>query len=84
MRGIQSEGPSTLIVSGLSLEAGAVDEMSIVLSQNLRAAGWTAQPRQKTGKRDLSSGGPWEFSLALTHDEAEHPQPMRLSQRGPE
>lgn len=84
VRGIQSEGPSSLVVSGLSLEAGAVDEMSIVLTQNLRAAGWTAQPRSKTGKRNLPSGGPWEFSLAITHEEAARVQAIQLTQRGGE
>lgn len=84
VRGIQSEGPSSLVVSGLSLEAGAVDEMSIILTQNLRAAGWTAQPRSKTGKRNLPSGGPWEFSLAITHEEAARVQAIQLTQRGGE
>ena len=82
VRGIQAEGPSSLVVSGLSLEAGAVDEMSIVLTQSLRAAGWTALPRSKTGKRTLASGGPWEFSLTVTHDETALRQPVQLSQRG--
>ncbi|RYD82789.1 MAG: hypothetical protein EOP84_08905 [Verrucomicrobiaceae bacterium] len=80
---IKAEGPSTLLVSGLSLEAQAVDELSIVLTQNLRAAGWTAQPRKKTGKKTLISGGPWEFSLALTLDETKRVQPLQLSQTTP-
>ncbi|MFZ4765121.1 MAG: hypothetical protein ACOYMN_09225 [Roseimicrobium sp.] len=70
VRGIATDGPSSLVVSGLSLEAGAVDELSIVLTQTLRGAGWTAQPRTKTGTRNLPSGGPWEFSLTVTHAEA--------------
>ena len=84
VRGIQADGPSSLIVSGLSLEADAVDEMSIVLTQSLRAAGWTAQPRNKTGKRHLPSGGPWEFSLTLTHEESSRAQTIQISQRGGE
>jgi hypothetical protein len=84
VRGIQAEGPSSLIVSGFSIEAGAVDEMSIVLTQTLRAAGWTAQPRNKTGKRNLPSGGPWEFSLTITHEEAARAQVIQLSQRSSE
>lgn len=82
LRGIQAEGPSSLVVSGLSMEAEAVDEMSMVLTQRLRAAGWTAQPKHKTGRRNLPSGGPWEFSLILTHEEAARAQAMQLSQRG--
>ncbi len=81
VRAIQAEGPSTIVVSGLSIEAGAVDEMSIVLTQSLRASGWTAQPRHKTGRRALPSGGPWEFSLTLTHEEAARAQAIQLSQR---
>jgi hypothetical protein len=70
VHGIQAGDASNLIVSGLSLEASAVDEMSIILTQNLRATGWIAQPRHKTGMKTLPSGGPWEFSLAVTHEEA--------------
>lgn len=84
VRGIETEGASSLIVSGLSLEAGAVDEMSIVLTQSLRAAGWTAQPRHKTGKKNLPSGGPWEFSLTVTHEEAVRAPDIQISQRGSE
>jgi hypothetical protein len=84
VRALTAEGPSSLVVSGLSLEAGAVDELSIVLTQQLRAAGWTAQPRSKTGKRNLPSGGPWEFALVLTHEEAAQAQAVQLSQRATE
>ncbi len=81
VRAITAEGPSSLLVSGLSLEAGAVDELSIVLSESLRGSGWSAQPRLKTGLRNLPSGGPWEFSLALTHEETASAQSVQLSQR---
>lgn len=81
VRGIKADGPSSLVVSGLSLEADAVDEMSIVLTQSLRAAGWNAQPRSKTGKRNLTNGGPWEFSLTLTHEETAGEKTIHLSQR---
>lgn len=81
VRGIQADGPSSLIVSGVSLEAGAVEEMSIVLTQSLRAAGWVAQPRNKTGIRHLPTGGPWEFSLTVTHDEAARKPHLQLTQR---
>ena len=84
VRGIEAEGPSSLVVSGISLEAGAVDEMSIVLTQTLRDDGWSAQPRHKTGRKNLPSGGPWEFSLTITHEEATRDQAMQISQREPE
>jgi hypothetical protein len=84
VRGIEAEGPSIVVVSGISLEAGAVDEMSIVLTQTLRAAGWSAQPRHKTGKKNLASGGPWEFSLTVTHEEATRDPAMQISQREPQ
>jgi hypothetical protein len=80
VRALAAEGPSSIVVSGHSLEASAVDEMSIVLTQSLRAAGWTAQPRSKTGLRNLSTGGPWEFSLVLMHEEAARAQAVQLSQ----
>ncbi len=70
VRQIQAEGTSRLVVSGVSMEAGAVDELSIVLSQRLQPHGWTATPRQKKGRRTLPSGGPWDFSLELRHREA--------------
>jgi hypothetical protein len=78
---LAAEGPSSLVVSGLALEAGAVDELSIVLGESLRGSGWSAQPRHKNGLRNLPSGGPWEFSLALTHEEAARAQAVQLSQR---
>ena len=67
VREIKSEGPSGLLLSGLALEAGAVDELGIVLTQSLRGVGWSVQPRQKTGTNRLPNGGPWEFSLIVTH-----------------
>lgn len=70
VRGFAAEGPSHLVVNGLSLEAGAVDELSIVLSHKLKSAGWTAQARKKVGTKNLPSGGPWEFAVLLTHEEA--------------
>lgn len=76
---IEAEGPSTLIVSGLSLEAEAVDELGILLTQSLQKAGWYAQPRQKTGLQNLANGGPWEFSLAITHQEAAYAAAKRLT-----
>ncbi|MES2571603.1 MAG: hypothetical protein V4710_16310 [Verrucomicrobiota bacterium] len=81
VRGLTAEGASSIVVNGLSLEAGAVDEMSIVLTQSLRAAGWSALPRSKTGRKNMASGGPWEFALVLTHEEASRAQLLQLSQR---
>ena len=67
VREIKSEGPSGLLLSGLALEADAVDELGIVLTQSLRGVGWSVQPRHKTGTNRLPNGGPWEFSLIVTH-----------------
>lgn len=67
VRQIKSEGPSGLLLSGLALEAGAVDELGIVLTQALRGVGWSVQPRHKTGTNRLPNGGPWEFTLIVTH-----------------
>lgn len=70
IREMKAEGPSVLVVNGVSLEAEAVDEFSVVLTHSLRAAGWTAQLKQKTGLRRLANGGPWEFAITLTNEEA--------------
>lgn len=75
VRDIKVDGPSSLIVSGLSLEADAPDELSIVLSQSLHNHGWTAELRSKTGKRNLANGGPWEFALTLTYEETSQGKP---------
>ncbi len=80
VRGLTAEGPSSMVVSGLSLEAGAVDELSILLTGQLRGAGWIAQPRSKTGRKHMPNGGPWEFAVVLTHEEAERSKAVQLSQ----
>jgi hypothetical protein len=80
VRKIQADGPSSLIISGTSLDASAVDELSIVLGRTLRGAGWTAQPRHKSAKDKLPNGGPWEFSLSLSHEETNRPQAVALNQ----
>lgn len=80
VRGFAAEGPSSLVVSGIALEAGAVDELSIVLSQQLRAVGWIAQARSKAGTKNMVNGGPWEFALVLTHTEAAQAPAVNLSQ----
>ena len=70
VRSIEAEGPSKLIVNGLALDARAVDELGLVLSRELAAAGWSARPHHKTGKGTMTSGGPWEFSVEVVHEEA--------------
>ena len=67
VREIKAEGASGLLMSGLALEAGAVDELGLVLTQSLRGVGWSVQPRHKTGTNRLPNGGPWEFSLIVSH-----------------
>ncbi|MHA3771335.1 PilN domain-containing protein [Verrucomicrobiota bacterium sgz303538] len=81
--GIKAEGASSMIVSGVSLDAAAVDEMSIVLNQSLRAAGWIAQPMQKTARRKLSNSGPWDFSVRVTHEQTNQaPAQVRTASKG--
>ena len=67
VREIKAEGASGLLLSGFALEASAVDELGIVLTQGLRGVGWNVQPRHKTGTNRLPNGGPWEFSLVVSH-----------------
>lgn len=79
IRGLKAEGPSSVIVTGLSLDASSVDALSMALTKELRAFGWNAQTRSKTGQRNASSGGPWEFSLLLTHEEAARAPGVQLT-----
>lgn len=67
---LTAEGASQLLVRGLALEAGAVDEFSVLLAARLAAAGWGAQTRDKVGRGALANGGPWEFAVELGHKEA--------------
>lgn len=84
VRGMAAEGPSSVIVTGLSLEAGAVDELSMTLTHQLRSSGWSAHPRSKVGKKSMANGGPWEFALVLTHQEAVVAQEIQLARGGSE
>jgi hypothetical protein len=70
---LTAEEPSQLLVRGLTLEAGAVDEFSLLLAARLAPAGWAAQTRDKVGRQSLANGGPWEFVLELNHEEAQTP-----------
>ncbi len=70
VRGIEPDGVSRLKVSGIALEAGAVDELGMVLSRLLKPHGWSAQPSLKRGRKTQPGGGPWEFVLELTHRDA--------------
>jgi hypothetical protein len=80
VRGLEADGPSAVIVTGLALEASAVDKLSMVLTKELNTFGWTAQTRSKTGKKSMANGGPWEFSVVLTHEESTRAQPGQLTQ----
>lgn len=81
VRTLTAEGPSSIVISGLALEAEAVDEFVIVLTQALREVGWTAQPRSKVGRRFSPTGGPWEFSIVVSHAEVAPKTGVQLSRR---
>jgi len=72
IRKIETDGPSSSILHGVSLTSDAVDELGIVLKESLRGAGWSVFPRKKSGLKKLPNGGPWEFSLTVIHQEAAH------------
>jgi|GEM_PF-2142548 len=65
---IQPGGPGALTVNGVALEALSVDEMSMVLTETLRPAGWIAQPMQKSAKGTLPNAGPWEFAIRVSQE----------------
>lgn len=67
IRDISAQATSGLLIGGHALEAGAVDELCIVLTQSLRDVGWSAQLDHKTATNRLANGGPWEFSLTVSH-----------------
>jgi Tfp pilus assembly protein PilN len=71
---LTAEGASQLVVRGLALEAGAVDEFSGLLAARLAASSWGAQTRDKAGQQALANGGPWVFAVELGHAEAK-PEP---------
>lgn len=70
LRDIQVESPSSMIINGRALESSSVDELSLALTEQLKSAGWVAQPLQKIALRRLANSGPWQFSLRLLHAEA--------------
>ena len=84
LHSLTNDGPSTLIVHGYSVDAGAADELSIVLSQRLKPAGWTALPRSKSRIAASHGTQAWEFSLQLIHDESTRGPAATLSQRNPD
>mgnify|MGYP007068602944 CR=1 FL=1 len=67
---IDVDGPSSSLIRGVALNPDAVDELSIVLKEALKPAGWSVFPGQKKGMRKLPNGGPWEVSLSIVHAEA--------------
>lgn len=73
LRGIKQDSPANLLISGLSLEAIAVDELSVLLTQSLKEIGWSAQPVQKKARRVLANGGPWEFTLSVSYGDPSQP-----------
>lgn len=83
LSGIRPGASSNLIVSGLALEAVSVDEMSTVLTETLRPAGWFAQPLQKTAKRTLPNSGPWEFSISVSQESTVRVNPKVTAGREP-
>lgn len=66
---MEAQSPSEILVSGIALEAGEVDNLSIALTGDLAAAGWSARAATKTGLRQTAGGGPWAFSILLSHRE---------------
>ena len=66
---LSTESPSEILVSGMALEAAEVDNLSIALAGDLAAAGWSARAATKTGLRQSAGGGPWAFSILVSHRE---------------
>lgn len=52
-------------LSGVALEAMAVDEMGIVLSGALKPVGLVATPLEKKACQAMSNQGPWDFTIAV-------------------
>lgn len=70
VRRIESNGPSSSEITGVSLTSDAVDELGIAMKESLRAAGWMVYPGHKKSMKRLPNGGPWEFSISVVHAEA--------------
>lgn len=82
LRSIKHDSPANLLISGLSLEAIAVDELSVLLTQSLKEIGWSAQPVQKKARRALANGGPWEFTLSVSYGDPSQPNVIVKSLSG--
>ena len=63
---IRDEGGQVLLISGLSMTAGGVDDLLTRLAGPLQGAGWTVKPVRKDARQLLDDGGPWSFSLRVS------------------
>ncbi len=64
VRGITAERGS-MKLSGVTLEAAAVDELGILLTTALKPVGYLAQPVEKKARQAASNRGPWDFTLEV-------------------
>lgn len=62
---LRDEGRWSLLVSGIGMSAGVVDELTVGLTQQLRGTGWTVHPKQKVALGVFDNAGPWSFTLQV-------------------
>lgn len=86
---LRDEGRWSLRVSGIGMSAGAVDELTMRLSERIRGTGWTVQPLQKAAQEIFDNAGPWRFTLKVTMvdslttaEMATHVVPVAVSAEG--
>jgi hypothetical protein len=62
---LRDEGRWSLLVSGIGMSAGVVDELTLGLTRQLRGTGWTVHPMQKVALGVFDNAGPWRFTLQV-------------------
>lgn len=63
-----------MLLSGVALEAAAVDDLGIQLTSALKPVGYLAQPVEKKARQTFTARGVWDFTLAV--------MPQGISRRG--
>jgi hypothetical protein len=70
IRELRDGGPWRVRIGGVSLSAGAADDLAVRLASALKDGGWTVQPLQKRAEGLLPDAGPWRFALQVALQDA--------------
>ena len=56
---------SGLVISGIALNSESPQDFANKLRPEAETLGWKVSPATLTGQRKMTSGGPWNFEIAL-------------------